>query len=149
MYRRPELRSALLLVLLSACATAAAIEPFSSDGCSLFPDRSLITKKDWCDCCLAHDVAYWRGGTAAERLKADEELRDCVARATRDPALAELMFVGVRSGGGPYFFTPYRWGYGWKFGRLYEPLSAEEDRQAAELRAVYLAKNPSLACVAR
>jgi len=140
---------ALLPLLVSAPLACGAMEPFSTDGCSLFPDRSRITKKDWCDCCLAHDLAYWRGGTAAERLKADQELRDCVARATRDAALAELMFAGVRSGGGPYFVTPYRWGYGWKFGRLYEALSAEEEKQASDLRAAYLAKNPSLACTTR
>jgi hypothetical protein len=121
-------------VLLWTCP-AAAIEPFTSDGCSVFPDRALLSKQDWCTCCLAHDLAYWRGGTAQERLKADRDLRSCVLAATRDAALAELMFAGVRSGG-----------YGWKFGRLYEPLSADEESQAAASRSAYLAKNPSLAC---
>jgi len=139
-------RALLALLLALGCASVPAMEPFSTDGCSLFPDRSRLTQKDWCSCCLAHDLAYWRGGTAAERLKADRELRDCVAAATRDEALAELMFAGVRSGGGPYFYTPYRWGYGWKFGRLYQPLSADEEKHASELRAAYVAKNPSLAC---
>jgi len=136
----------LLPVLLLGCATSSAMEPFSTDGCSLFPDRFALTKKDWCNCCLAHDLAYWRGGTAAERLKADEELRACVLRATKDAALSEAMFAGVRAGGGPYFFTPYRWGYGWKFGRAYQPLSAHEEKQASVLRSEYVAKNPSLAC---
>lgn len=122
------------------------MEPFSTDGCSLFPNRAPIGEADWCKCCLAHDLAYWRGGTAEERLKADEELRECVRASTGNGTLADAMFAGVRAGGGPYFVTPYRWGYGWKFGRLYEPLSKEEEAEATLLRARYLEKNPALSC---
>jgi hypothetical protein len=32
-----------------------------------------------------------------------------------------------------HFLTPYRWGYGWPFGRMYEPLSADEEAQVSEL----------------
>ena len=56
-------------------ATVEAIEAkparFATDGCSLFPDRALVGSADWCDCCLAHDLAYWRGGTESQRLDAD------------------------------------------------------------------------------
>lgn len=147
---KPVLAAALPLVL-SACATTTqtqAMQPFSTDGCSLFPDRSLVSKADWCDCCLAHDLAYWKGGTAEERLKADEELKHCVQAATGNHNLANLMFAGVRAGGGPYFFTPYRWGYGWPYGRSYQPLSQSEEAQAAALRAKYVQSNPALACMA-
>ena len=112
----------------------------------MFPDRSLINKSDWCSCCLAHDLAYWRGGTADERLKADQELKTCVFAASDNAELADLMLAGVRAGGGPYFFTSYRWGYGWPFGRLYEPLSTAEEAQASSLRALYISSNPALAC---
>jgi hypothetical protein len=122
------------------------MHPFSTDGCSLFPDRSLVSKSDWCSCCLAHDLAYWRGGTVDERLKADQDLRSCVLAASRSAELADLMFAGVRAGGGPYFFTPYRWGYGWPFGRQYEPLSPAEEAEASSLRSKYLSTNPALAC---
>jgi hypothetical protein len=122
------------------------MHPFSTDGCSLFPDRSLVSKSDWCSCCLAHDLAYWRGGTVDERLKADQDLRSCVLTASRSAELADLMFAGVRAGGGPYFFTPYRWGYGWPFGRLYEPLSPAEEALASSLRSKYTSTNPVLAC---
>jgi hypothetical protein len=145
----PELRvlaRGLLPLLLSACSGAFAMEPFSTDGCSMFPNRAPIGDADWCRCCVAHDLAYWRGGTAEERLNADRELQECVRTATGNDALADAMFAGVRTGGGPYFVTPYRWGYGWKFGRLYTPLTADEEAQASLLRAEYLAKNPSLAC---
>ncbi|MBI3711993.1 MAG: hypothetical protein HY253_03390 [Burkholderiales bacterium] len=135
---------------LSACASFSveqlALKPFATDGCSLFPDRAYINKKDWCTCCVAHDLAYWRGGDAEARLRADEALRDCVLKSTSNKALAELMFVGVRAGGGPYFFTPYRWAYGWHYGRAYLPLNADETALADRLAADYLAKNPQLKC---
>ncbi len=62
----------LLAALLAGCASPNTLRPFTTDGCSLYPDRSASTGKDWCACCVAHDRAYWRGGTEAERLKADE-----------------------------------------------------------------------------
>jgi hypothetical protein len=138
----------MLAATLSACSTAQVMQPFTTDGCSMFPDHSLVSKADWCSCCVAHDLAYWRGGTAEERLKADQELQHCVQHATGNKALGELMFAGVRTGGGPYFFTPYRWGYGWPYGRLYRPLSEPEASEAASLRAKYLSTNPTLACTA-
>lgn len=140
----------LATLMLSGCASFSvsqlALKPFATDGCSMFPDRAYINQKDWCTCCVAHDLAYWRGGSAEARLKADQDLRDCVLKSTRNPALAELMFVGVRVGGGPYFFTPYRWGYGWQFGRKYLPLNAEETALADRLVAEYVEKNPELQC---
>lgn len=138
-------------VLLSACATLrqpATLQPFTTDGCSLFPDRALIGQADWCNCCVAHDLAYWRGGTAEQRLQADEALRSCVQAASGSRALADLMFDGVRVGGGPYFFTPYRWGYGWRHGRGYRALSDDQQAQADALQADHLARNPQQSCPA-
>ena len=109
------------------------LKDFSSDGCSLFPDQSLITNKDWCDCCFDHDLAYWRGGTEEERELADLELMECVMEKTGDETLAELMYQGVRLGGSPYFYNWYRWGYGWNYGREYEALS-EEDKALVEAK---------------
>jgi hypothetical protein len=133
---------------LAACAVQAptqpssspmTLQPFATDGCSRFPDRSPIGKADWCHCCVAHDLAYWRGGTAGQRLQADQALKACVQQASGNEALAALMFNGVRIGGGPEFDTPYRWGYGWPFGRGYAPLTPQEDAQASELERDYLA----------
>jgi hypothetical protein len=135
-----------VLLLATSCATSQPLQPFTTDGCSLFPDRSLISKSDWCSCCLAHDLSYWQGGTEAERLNADQALRSCVRHTSGDEKLADLMFVGVRAGGGPYFFTPYRWGYGWPFGRSYAPLSSSEQAQVMPLRAKYVSTNPTLSC---
>lgn len=130
---------------LAGCSTPT-LQPFSTDGCSMFPDRALAGKADWCGCCVAHDLAYWRGGTAAERLAADRELAQCVTASSHDAALAQTMLAGVRAGGGPYFVTAYRWGYGWPYGRMYQPLDAREAAQADTLRARYLATNPDLVC---
>ena len=143
--KKLTLYSAVIL-LLSTCTPAADLRPFTTDGCSLFPDRALIGHADWCKCCVYHDLAYWRGGTAEQRLQADRDLQRCVTEATGDAKLAELMFVGVRAGGGPYFFTPYRWGYGWTYGRLYEPLSRTEEIQANRLRDAFFSANPNFSC---
>ena len=133
-------------ILCAASADKVEIREFTTDGCSRFPDHSLISNHDWCHCCVVHDLAYWRGGTAEERLAADEALRDCVETTTRNRVLADVMFAGVRAGGGPYFFTSYRWGYGWKYGRNYRPLSPAELAVVDAMQAEYLAKNPELSC---
>lgn len=88
------------------------------------------------DCCVAHDLAYWRGETRhgyEKRLQADNRLRQCVitygklhssefARQFKLPAsiiernfriVAELMYRSVRVGGMPCTGLPWRWGYGW------------------------------------
>ena len=139
-----------LPVVLGACATATpasvAMTPFASDGCSMFPDRAPIGTADWCACCVAHDLAYWRGGSADERARADEEFGRCVRASSGDAVLAETMLAGVRAGGLPYFPTAYRWGYGWPYGRGYGPLSRGEEAQAARLRARYLSEHPVPAC---
>lgn len=105
------------------------LAPFTTDGCSLFPDGTLEDKTLWQDCCIAHDVAYWQGGTKEQRLQADEELRLCIIEVTGDRALAQTVFDGVRAGGSPIYPSWYRWGYGWSYGRMYQPLSEEEQMQ--------------------
>ena len=140
--------AACLLVAIAGCRGDAELKPFTSDGCSLFPDRSLISSKDWCACCFEHDIAYWRGGTRAEREAADAALRDCVAKKTGDRAFAQLMYEGVRVGGSPYFLTWYRWGYGWPFERKYEPLTEAEKRLAERMLGDYRSSNPDPVCPA-
>jgi protein tyrosine phosphatase (PTP) superfamily phosphohydrolase (DUF442 family) len=138
----------LVLVLLPGCAAATAsdLRGFSSDGCSLFPDGTIRDRTKWCDCCLTHDIAYWQGGTAGDRKKADEALRDCVLERTKDQALAETMYLGVRAGGHPAFPTWYRWAYGWSYGRGYQPLSDAEKQQARERLEEYYQKHPTGYC---
>ncbi len=94
------------------------LRPFRSDGCSLWPDGNYY------GCCVEHDRAYHAGGTRAQRLAADLELRRCVA-ARGHPILAKIMFRGVRLGGGPWLpnlrpFSRFRWGYGRKTWSWYD-----------------------------
>jgi len=134
--------------IVTGCAAPTALRAFTTDGCSMFPDRALIGKADWCSCCLAHDLAYWQGGTAEERLAAHRELARCVKDAAHSRVLATTMLAGVRAGGSAYLPASYRWGYGWQYGRGYQPLSDSDKTQAASLRAAYLERNPELVCTA-
>ncbi len=127
-------RRSLFLVftlLLSAPAAADELKPFTSDGCSSFPDGTPSQQDLWLQCCTAHDRAYWKGGTHAQRLEADLELRSCVAKVD-EPEIAAVMLVGVRVGGSPAFPTRFRWGYGWTWPRWYGPLSEEELEQVEQ-----------------
>ncbi|MGJ8641070.1 MAG: hypothetical protein ACSHYA_16895 [Opitutaceae bacterium] len=130
----------------TACKNQPLLKDFTSDGCSLFPDRSLIDAKDWCECCVEHDIAYWQGGTEAQRLAADQQLRACVLAKTDDSILADAMFNGVRVGGSPWFYNWYRWGYGWTDGRNYQPLTLEEQRMVSDKLVEYFKSNPVSPC---
>lgn len=138
---------ALLVPVMANSATSASVlHDFKSDGCSLFPDGDLERRDLWCDCCFAHDIAYWRGGTHQERKQADETLRNCVIDRTHNKALALLMYDGVRSGGHPAFPTWYRWAYGWSYGRGYKALTEEEQQQSREKLNEYFKKHPAGYC---
>ena len=125
---------ALAAMTLIGGEALAEISPFTSDGCSAFPDGTPSQRTLWLDCCHEHDFAYWKGGTRQQRAEADRTLRACV-KAFGEPEIAALMLAGVRVGGTPYLPTRFRWGYGWPYFRGYKPLSAEELRQIEELLA--------------
>jgi hypothetical protein len=119
-----------LWLLTASCSLSAdnALKPFTSDGCSLFPDGTPDQQSLWMACCIRHDIAYWQGGTWAQRLAADQALETCVSE-VGEPKVAQLMLAGVRLGGSPYFNTWYRWGYGWPYKRGYAALTEEEKGQ--------------------
>jgi hypothetical protein len=87
--------------------------PFTTDGCSLWPDGS------WQGCCVDHDTVYWCGGSARERQEADAALRACVVDRGA-PRTGGLMYWGVRAGGHPWLPVPWRWGYGWPWPHGYD-----------------------------
>ena len=122
--------AAVLLLALPIFAQADELKPFTSDGCSSFPDGTPKTQTLWLNCCVRHDLAYWKGGTYQERLAADQALEHCVAKAG-EPDIAKLMLQGVRAGGSPLLPTPFRWGYGWSFPRDYKALT---DNELAQVR---------------
>ena len=117
----------ICITSLSACSPSS-IQPFTSDGCSLFPDGDLEDNERWLNCCTQHDIAYWQGGSKEQRYQADLALKQCVSNLNKEKT-AELMFAGVRAGGSPYFPTWYRWGYGWPYTRGYAPLTEDEQQQ--------------------
>jgi hypothetical protein len=108
-----------------AAGPSGDLHPFTTDGCTRFPDGTDSNPTQWRKCCVKHDLLYWAGGTQAERIAADRELRACVA-ATGAVETADLMFAGVQLGGSPYFPTAWRWGYGWSALRGYSALTSEE-----------------------
>lgn len=122
----------LLLSLLPTPLLATELKPFTSDGCSAFPDGTLEHKNLWLKCCTAHDYTYWKGGTYAERKIADKELSTCVTSIGK-PNIAKLMLAGVRVGGTPYLPTEFRWGYGWPYLRGYKTITPEELLQIKKL----------------
>ena len=120
-----------LPLMASLQAWSDNLKPFTSDGCSLFPDGTYPRQSLWMACCIRHDLAYWQGGSRDQRLAADQALEHCVSQ-LGEPEIAQLMLAGVRLGGSPFFPTPYRWGYGWPYRRGYEPLTDQEKRQVAQ-----------------
>jgi len=99
--------------------------PFTTDGCSggmSWLWRKLFGKPPpWEGACIAHDQAYWRGGSLAQRRVADKAL--CIGVVKRGyPLTGALMYYGVRLGGVPWLPTSWRWGYGYgrRFGRYGE-----------------------------
>lgn len=123
----------LVAATLAGCAgpgqpSTSRPAPFAADGCSCFPDGT------WGHHCVEHDLAYWRGGTAQQRLQADRLLRQRLADDGR-PLVGNLMFLGVRFGGTPWLPTPWRWGFGWPYPRGYRELSAAEQGAAQAMLA--------------
>ncbi len=125
------------IALVASPTNADNLKPFTSDGCSSFPDGTLEQRELWRDCCVVHDRSYWQGGTYQQRLKADQTLKQCVAKVGK-PNIAKLMLAGVRVGGSPLWPTSYRWGYGWDFPKSYAELSEQEIKQISVLWDKYL-----------
>ena len=64
--------------------------------------------------CFIHDLWYWTGkeGEDLERLFADTQLMLNVAQMLQDTKMAEIMFHGVRIGGGAWVKRSFSWGFG-------------------------------------
>jgi len=88
-------------------------QEFKTDGCTLFAEGS------WMQCCVEHDELYWHGGSQQERYVVDGMFRDCIYDVSDKKMLSLAMYSAVRIGGTPFFAVPWRWGYGWAFGRGY------------------------------
>lgn len=124
MLRIPAITLAVsALLTIAGCTTTKgreALEPLTTDGCSLFPDGVILS------CCTDHDIDYWQGGSAERRKDADSRFRQCVEETSGSATFAALAYRGVRIGGNPYLPPAAGWGYGWPFGRGYAELEPEE-----------------------
>ena len=125
----------LLLPLLSLASASQAdgLKPFTTDGCSLWIDGTPEQPNLWRHCCVAHDLAYWKGGSEDERKAADQAIEACVTQA-QGPGMGQYIYTNVRWGGSPFWPSYYRWGYGWDYWyglkpRGYKTPSAEEQAQ--------------------
>ncbi|AWB67276.1 hypothetical protein C2869_12860 [Saccharobesus litoralis] len=129
---RAILASLLFLVFISPLSVAneseLELKPFTTDGCSAFPDGTLKQNQLWLTCCTAHDMAYWQGGSYQQRKDADYALQSCVEN-IGEQGVAFIMLAGVRVGGTPFLPTTFRWGYGWPYPRFYGLLTETEQQQ--------------------
>ena len=108
---------------LPALDSTKPVHACRMDGCTLAPDFNFAA------CCDAHDVVYWQGGNAEDRLEADRTFRQCIADGGRT-GLAAVYYRGVRFGGVGWLPTPWRWGFGWSF-----PRSAQRANDACDVEA--------------
>ena len=76
----------------------------------------------------------------------NKQLKQCVIDKTNNLTLADVMYEGVRFGGSPYFYTWYRWGYGWGYDRKYQALTLTEQKQADHLFDAYSSSKVELSC---
>ena len=70
-----------------------------SDGCSWAPDWTDSIRR----CCVRHDRAYYLGGSALDRHRADVALYRCVRASGMGVRLAWLYYGMVRLFGAPAF----------------------------------------------
>jgi len=115
------------------------LSAFKSNGCSVFPQGSADA------CCYIHDMAYWQGGTQAERRQADLALHQCVVNVTGYNYIASgLIYSAVSIFGLPGIPTRVQWGYGWGDTRQvsYNPLTTAE-RSIVDARKQELCKTYS------
>lgn len=118
------MKSIMSLIIVLTCVghpqtslakTSLSLTPFSTDGCSSFPNG--YGSGQWLNCCELHDIEYWLGlGGAQGKETADHNFHVCLAKKGHE-FLSWLMPFGVRLGEPinftQVFKTPFRWGYGW------------------------------------
>ena len=127
-YNTPMKKLLIFLFISPLILLSSELKPFTTDGCSVFPDGTIQEQSLWLECCIQHDLAYWKGGTLEQKNSADNELETCVKKLGKKK-IAKVMKLGVDTGGSAYFPTPYRWAYGWPYLRGYEPLNQKEKKE--------------------
>jgi hypothetical protein len=109
------------------------LRPFTADGCPHFPfGIQYPNQEKWNLCCTQHNLSYWKGGTADERMVAAKALRDCIF-SQNDANTSGLVFTGVRAMDTDEATSSRRWGYGWVINRGYTPLTDDDKVQVTRL----------------
>jgi hypothetical protein len=114
-----------LVLSYNTHATDLTLKTYESDGCTMFPDGSTNNKTLWRHCCDLHDLRYWFGGTKDNELQADLNLKSCVDEVA-GPVVANMMYLGVRTGHYSPIKNKYKWGWGWGSREEWLPLTADE-----------------------
>ncbi len=127
----------IFMILTSFWTYASELRPFESDGCTLSPDGTWRERDKWKECCVAHDLRLWGGGTKSERIAADNKLRSC-KDAKAGPRIAYLFWLGVRIGSHSPFKLPRKqWGNAWPERPGHRSLSANEiDQLIMEIQSL-------------
>lgn len=104
--------------------------PFLPNGCSRVPDGNFK------GCCDLHDLAYYVGGSLADKWSADRGLAACLAERIGGrwgQVVGGLYFAGVTAFG----WTPWHWSYRRRPVPTHAELEALEgvDREALEALA--------------
>lgn len=104
---------AFVFLLPTVAMAAPELRPFVTDGCTLSPDGTPRNRTLWRECCVAHDLRLWGGGTKEQRVAADGELFSCVEKKA-GTTIAKVFLAGVRLGSySPYKIPAKAWGNAW------------------------------------
>jgi len=114
------------------CPNCGPLKPFTTDGCSMWPDGNVR------DCCVEHDKAYWSGGPLSLKKEADDKLKKCVQE-KGEILNARLMRLGVEFGGAWWLPTSWRWGYGHRW-PCYGKKSQRKTKQIHKRNSIHLPK---------
>jgi hypothetical protein len=118
----------LMIFMFFSLSDVHAQDPirFSSDGCTLSPDGTMREPEKWKECCVAHDLSLWGGGTKSERKLADLALKSCL-EVKANKLIAQIYWIGVRLGNlSPWKIPTKRWGNAWGENAGYRNLSHDE-----------------------
>lgn len=115
----------------ASLSEASSLRPFTSDGCSSSPD-GMSAKLEFLQCCVQHDLHYWKGGTAEQKQSADLEFKSCLDKNT-NPTVTSIYYNSVRVGGNAKLGAPWSWGYGWTSSRAYAPHTPSESLEIEKM----------------
>ncbi len=129
--------SLIFLLLTSMWINAGELRPFESDGCTMAPEGTIRERNKWKECCVAHDLNLWGGGTKLERIQADQNLRTCM-QAKAGTAIARIFWLAVKMGSlSPIKLPNKEWGNAWYKDSGYRSLSPDEiDQLILELEVI-------------